>query len=374
VRASAERGAALIVVLWTVAVLSALAGEFAIAMRRDAESARNFKQETLARYTAFAGFNEALLAIDAYNGEIPYDVEEVDDRRNLDADTDRDGDADTDENGRRSDRGRESDGRRRDGELGEDEEELDLIRTLIEGRGEWVEGHFAGAIYPDYEVRTVDETGKIPLNAAAVDEVLLREIVLNLDYDELTASTVADSIMDWKDDDDLHRAEGAEDEYYRGLERPYPCKDAPFDSIEELLLVRGVTRAMYQGDGVVPGLRDIFTVAHDRSRLTVRTVSKEVEWALCGDPEDRGFDEDDLGGRTDDQQVIDVQECLQGTSLAVRRGEAQGNPQLGHAMVEARVKDPADAQRVLAHIGAQIQFKTGGGFQTVQWYDSIFEE
>jgi hypothetical protein len=44
-------------------------------------------------------------------------------------------------------------------------------------------------------------------------------------------------------------------------------------------------------------------------------------------------------------------------------------------MVEARVTDPMDEKRVVAHIGAQIQFDSGGsGFQTVQWYDSIFDE
>jgi hypothetical protein len=340
-----QSGAALLIVMWTFAVLAALAGEFAIAMRREAESARNFKQETLARYTAFAGLNEAILAISAFNGELGADEEE-----------ERLGD-----------------------QLGTDDEEddgLDLIRTLIEGRGEWVKGTLDAAPYENYEVRAVDESAKIPLNGRAVDEVLLREIVLNLGYEELDASTVADSIMDWRDEDDLHRAEGAEDDYYEDLERPYPCKDAPFDALEELLLVRGVTRAMFYGVRGIPGLRDIFTVAHDNSRVTLRTISPEVEWALCGDPEERG-DEDHFSSRTDDQQVIDVQACLEeiGSPLGVRRGESQGRPQLGFAMVEARVTDATDEERVIAHIGAQVHFKSGGdGFQTNQWYDSIFDE
>src|SRR5262245_38222226 len=72
-----ERGVALLVVMWTFAVLAALAGEFAIAMRREAESARNFKQESIARYTAFAGINEAILAISAFNGKLgPKDEEQ----------------------------------------------------------------------------------------------------------------------------------------------------------------------------------------------------------------------------------------------------------------------------------------------------------
>jgi general secretion pathway protein K len=340
-----QGGAALLIVMWTFAVLAALAGEFAIAMRREAESTRNFKQEAVARYTAFAGLNEAILAISSFNGELGYDEEEE----------------------RLGDRLGETDDEEGDG--------LDLIRTLIEGRGEWVKGRLDAASYEEYEVRAVDETGKIPLNASAVDETLLRQIMLNLGYEELEASTVADSILDWRDEDDLHRGEGAEDDYYEDLQRPYPCKDAPLDALEELLLVRGVTRAMFYGVGDTPALRDIFTVAHDRSRLTIRTVSPEVEWALCGDPEDRGVDEDHFSSRTGDQQVLDVQTCLEGSTLGVRRGEAQGRPQLGFAMVEARVIDPQDEKRVVAHIGAQVQFKgRDDGFQTVQWYDSIFDE
>ena len=339
-----ERGAALLIVLWTFAVLAALAGEFAIAMRREAESASNFKQEALARYTAIAGMNEAILSVEAFNGKLESAEEDVEgsDRRLSLQDQD------------------------------EEDPGMRIIRTLIEGRGEWVQGHLVGAAYPDYEVRAVDETGKIPLNAGEVDEALLRQIMLNLDYDEVTASTVADSIMDWRDEDDLHRAEGAEDDYYRGLDRPYPCKDAPFSSIQELLLVRGVTRAMYYGHEGIPGLRDIFTIAHDRARLSLRTVSEKVEWALCGDPQQRGSDSGELDDRAKDERVLDIRECLQGTRLSVGRNDQKA--QLGYATLEARVTDPQTPDRVVAHVGAQLQFKGDGGFQTVQWYDSIFDE
>jgi type II secretory pathway component PulK len=50
---------------------------------------------------------------------------------------------------------------------------------------------------------------------------------------------VADSILDWIDTDDESREFGAELSYYAGL--GYGCKNGPLDTIEELLLVRGVT-------------------------------------------------------------------------------------------------------------------------------------
>src|SRR5204863_189714 len=52
---------------------------------------------------------------------------------------------------------------------------------------------------------------------------------------------IADAIIDWIDADDNPRPNGAESATYSGMTPPYRCKNGPLDSIEELLLVRGVT-------------------------------------------------------------------------------------------------------------------------------------
>lgn len=52
---------------------------------------------------------------------------------------------------------------------------------------------------------------------------------------------IADSILDWLDEDEEPRPYGAELEYYSVLPTPYEPKNGPIDSVEELLLVRGVT-------------------------------------------------------------------------------------------------------------------------------------
>ena len=62
--------------------------------------------------------------------------------------------------------------------------------------------------------------------------------------------TVIDSILDWRDPNRDHRLNGAEEDYYRGLDPPYSCKDGPFDVVEELLLVRGVTPRLFAGGEV----------------------------------------------------------------------------------------------------------------------------
>ncbi len=62
-----------------------------------------------------------------------------------------------------------------------------------------------------------------------------------------TISTVTDSILDWIDPDDDHHVAGAENQYYQGQSPPYYCKNGRIDDLNELLLVKGVTRGIYWG-------------------------------------------------------------------------------------------------------------------------------
>jgi general secretion pathway protein K len=118
-----------------------------------------------------------------------------------------------------------------------------------------------------FEVRIVDEDSKISLNAAARSSFGARDVgrqIMGLiggpQYDALferkgpdgrhsTRQDVCSAIIDWVDGnqdmescDSTAQAQTAppEDAYYRNLDDPYPRKNAPFDSLEELRLVRGV--------------------------------------------------------------------------------------------------------------------------------------
>jgi DNA uptake protein ComE-like DNA-binding protein len=57
----------------------------------------------------------------------------------------------------------------------------------------------------------------------------------------------ADCILDWLDEDDEPRPYGAEVEYYSTLPTPYEPANGPITSVEELLLVRGVTPSLLFG-------------------------------------------------------------------------------------------------------------------------------
>jgi len=84
-----------------------------------------------------------------------------------------------------------------------------------------------------YQVLAEDEASKINLNTASA-EVLAAFFPVE----------VVDAIVDWKDPDSSPGPQGAEDEYYTGLPLPYYCKNALFDTVGELALVRGVTREL----------------------------------------------------------------------------------------------------------------------------------
>ena len=58
---------------------------------------------------------------------------------------------------------------------------------------------------------------------------------------------LADSILDWLDEDDEPREFGAEVDYYSTLATPYEPTNGPILSVEELLLVRGMTPTLLFG-------------------------------------------------------------------------------------------------------------------------------
>ena len=93
-----------------------------------------------------------------------------------------------------------------------------------------------------YVVRIVNESGKISLNGLTdASGIMVNNLLVNLGSPTEEANRIVDSILDWKDEDDLHRLNGAESDYYQSLPHPYKARNADFESLEELLLVKGVT-------------------------------------------------------------------------------------------------------------------------------------
>ena len=106
-----------------------------------------------------------------------------------------------------------------------------------------------------------DEESRISLNAA--DAAILQKVP-GLD------EAVALSIRAWRGDKDLTPEQTAsEDDYYATLPNPYPRKGKPFETLEELLLVKGMTPSLFET------IKDHFTV-YGSGKVNLNTADAET--------------------------------------------------------------------------------------------------
>jgi hypothetical protein len=90
-----------------------------------------------------------------------------------------------------------------------------------------------------YAFGIADEGGKINLNTAS--EEMLSKLT------DMTVGLPA-SVLDWRDADEEVTGGGAESEYYLLLADPYACKNAPLETVEELMLVQHASRELLFGE------------------------------------------------------------------------------------------------------------------------------
>jgi general secretion pathway protein K len=314
-----ERGFALLIVLWIFVVLFVLGAEFAQGMRDNATATRNFAEETQSYYLATAAANRTF-----------YRALRARDEATFGATLE---------------------------ELGEE------AVTLVETDGEWHREEMWGA--PVW-VRVTDEGGKISLNAS--QENLLRLVLTNLGLDMDAAGALTDSILDWIDQDDEHRLNGAETEYYEGLPRPYLAKNAPFDALEELLLVKGVTPELfYGGNETYPvGLVDVFTVYNRYGTVNVRSITPAVLKTLFTLDEEEMVQLQDMQEQSASTFLAQLQTQLPDPTLSSLLTDEPPNV----VMVEVQAKMP-DA-RVPAHVAGVIDVgDSNEGIYVLRWIDNL---
>ena len=143
-----------------------------------------------------------------------------------------------------------------------------------------------------------DEGGKIAVNRLVSGNAynpLVRDLLLRLltgpyfRLEQIKAAELLDAIKDWIDADDEVTGAGAEGAFYAGLERPYAAKNAPLDCIEELLMVKGMTRDLFYGTAESPGLAQCLTVFGD-GKININTAPKPVLRALAAEMTDDEVD------------------------------------------------------------------------------------
>jgi general secretion pathway protein K len=178
---SRERGIVLVIVLWIVALLSMMAASFAYFIRIETTVAARGSEQAQGRALAEAGVHYALMQLLSPTVAEQWPV----------------------------------DGSERE--------------------VEWGEGKVL--------VKVVKASGMIDLNKAKRE--LLEGVLAAGGVEEDALDSLLDAIEDWRDPNDETRLNGAERDDYLAAGYRFGPKNAPFESVEELLQVLGMTPAVY---------------------------------------------------------------------------------------------------------------------------------
>jgi general secretion pathway protein K len=155
------------------------------------------------------------------------------------------------------------------------------------------------------------EEGKLPINY--IDDGRARETLYNLliywKIDANDAAMITDCLADWVDQDSQPRAQGAERDYYEGLGFYDLPRQQPFNSLEELMLVKGwdiVTKTK-------PNWRDYMSI-YSAGQIYLSSASKDVLVATTGCTENDAENyikqrngEDEINRTSDDVRMSNTQ-------------------------------------------------------------------
>lgn len=183
-----QNGIALVLVLWVLLLLTIITGSFALMARMDRLEANSLLSGTQARMSAEAAINLAVLAL-------------------------RDPD--------------------------------DLTRMRADGR--IYEQEIDGVMV---EVSAIDERGKVDINAA--NELTLANLFIGSGMEVDNAELLAAAVLDWRDEDELERVNGAEEDAYFAAGLQVGPANRLFMMTEELLQVIGMQYELYRK--IEPGI------------------------------------------------------------------------------------------------------------------------
>lgn len=102
----------------------------------------------------------------------------------------------------------------------------------------------------EVEVSAIDERGKLDINRA--DELILTNLFSGQGMALNDAEALAAAVLDWRDEDELERVNGAEDDAYAAAGLQVGPANRPFMMVEELLQVIGVSYEFFRA--VEPGI------------------------------------------------------------------------------------------------------------------------
>lgn len=199
-----------------------------------------------------------------------------------------------------------------------------------------------------FRVQVIDAASKINLNSAPQGQLELLPI---------TAEQV-DAILDWREDARQPRPGGAKDEYYNQLAKAYNTRLGQFQSVDELLLVKGFTaRDLYTvREDIVDTSRPVRTSTGEQVQLpldemvTVDSVSQAVDA--------NGQAKLNVNQATAQQLVQRAQVSLQVATLIIQRRPGGGYADIG-AVLNTPGLNVQSARTILNTCTAGGQNQTG---------------
>jgi general secretion pathway protein K len=176
------------------------------------------------------------------------------------------------------------------------------------------------------------------------------------------------------DGDEQEGVNGAESGYYLGLQDGYPAKNGFFESLEELLRVRGVTPELFYGAEGIPGLKDVFTPyvrrGGEHPKVNVMRAPPEVLQALLGAEAEEVAELLDLREELDANAFVSqVRGRMQASDPAVAERTLVGGGGARVVRVDARadVSVPRNQARVSAIV--ELSSEITEGVRVIRWFD-----
>lgn len=153
-----------------------------------------------------------------------------------------------------------------------------LNRSIADSNGE--KFNLAGSVYElesdkgDLLVSLQSCSGLVDLNRAPPE--IIKGVLAAVVSSPERVDEISDSLLDWRDEDDLKRLAGAERDDYESLGLSYGPSNGLMNSVSELARVNGVTPDIYEE------LKSMMTVYSGQSRIDIGSAPEQVMESLPG--------------------------------------------------------------------------------------------
>lgn len=287
-QAATRRGSALIVALWLILLLSLLVASLAFDMHVEADITSYYRKRQKAQHIAQSGLELSKVILSK--------LQEVNEE-----------------------------------DIGIDEDANQMITAAVNlNRGVAVRALTRDIGEGVLTLDIVPEEGRRNINQLTDED--WEEILDQANIPVERWPELIDCFLDWTDGDDVHRLHGAESDDPFYVDRGYIVKNAPLDTVDELLLIKGFDEEIVYGspqstapEDAIRGIAYWLT-AWSHGKVNINTASREVlmtlpgieEWAVDAIIEQRVGLDGEAGTRDDGFESVEQAIALTGMNPQLR--------------------------------------------------------